>query len=102
DDFFDLGGHSLLSVRLITQIRQQFGQHMPLSAIFQGRTIATLAEMLRQHTEGSPWSPEAEVYQPHVDLQAEAVLDSAVCPEVWPDEINTEPTNIFLTGATGF
>src|SRR5439155_25992154 len=48
DNFFDLGGHSLLVVRLIARIQKQFGHSPPLSALFQGTTVAQLARVLRQ------------------------------------------------------
>ncbi|MES2695947.1 MAG: amino acid adenylation domain-containing protein, partial [Verrucomicrobiota bacterium] len=47
DRFFDLGGHSLLAVRMVAQIEKQFGRRLPVSAIFQRRTIAELAPLLR-------------------------------------------------------
>ncbi|HLH61201.1 MAG TPA: amino acid adenylation domain-containing protein [Ktedonobacteraceae bacterium] len=103
DDFFDLGGHSLLTVRLVSQIDKQFGKRLPLAAIFQGRTIEALAEMLsRQQHEASLWSPAPETQLPTFDIQSEAALDLAVCPEVWPGELNATPAHILLTGATGF
>src|SRR5581483_3084655 len=38
DDFFALGGHSLLTVRLVSEIEKLFGKRLPLASIFQGRT----------------------------------------------------------------
>jgi amino acid adenylation domain-containing protein len=49
DNFFDLGGHSLLIVQLAAKIKQHIGQNIPLAMIFQAPTVAQLAELL-QHT----------------------------------------------------
>lgn len=48
DNFFQLGGHSLAGVRLMAQIQRQFQVDLPLAALFEGATVATLAEMLRR------------------------------------------------------
>jgi acyl carrier protein len=50
DNFFELGGHSLLAVKLMSHIQQQCGVRLPVSALFQSPTIATLAQQLRQDT----------------------------------------------------
>ena len=46
DNFFDLGGHSLLSIRLVTEIEQVFQRKLPVAAIFELSTIAELATIL--------------------------------------------------------
>ena len=46
DDFFMLGGHSLLMTQLVSRLRQQFKVALPLSAIVDVRTIAGQAERI--------------------------------------------------------
>ena len=44
-DFFDSGGHSLLAVRLFTEIRKRFNIDFGLSTLFEARTIGALADL---------------------------------------------------------
>jgi thioesterase domain-containing protein len=48
DDFFDLGGDSLLALQLFTQIAQSCNRDLPPVTIYQARTIAALAALLEQ------------------------------------------------------
>ncbi|MCC5669554.1 condensation domain-containing protein [Nostoc sp. CHAB 5784] len=57
DNFFALGGHSLVAIRLIAQIQQQFGKNLPLATLFQSSTVEQLATILRKHSDSSFWSP---------------------------------------------
>jgi amino acid adenylation domain-containing protein len=47
DNFFDVGGHSLLAVRMMSEIRNLTGKELPLVALFQGATIEYLARLIR-------------------------------------------------------
>jgi len=43
DNFFDLGGHSLIATQMLTRLKQDFGATLELNALFQHQTIADLA-----------------------------------------------------------
>ncbi|MUH00250.1 amino acid adenylation domain-containing protein [Scytonema sp. UIC 10036] len=57
DNFFDLGGNSLLAVRLMEDIHQEFQRNLPLSFLFLNPTIQKLAKFLVQEQYTQPWSP---------------------------------------------
>ena len=46
DSFFDLGGHSLLALQLISSIENEFNVNIPLSVIYQARTVASMAKII--------------------------------------------------------
>ncbi len=46
DDFFALGGHSLMATRLSSRIHKQFGVLMPMSTIIKYPTVAELASLV--------------------------------------------------------
>lgn len=58
DDFFDLGGHSLMAVRVLTRIESDLGVRLPLTSFFHSGTIAQLAELVNRNVnEARDWSP---------------------------------------------
>lgn len=48
DDFFALGGNSMLAVQLLAQIEQMSGRTLPLTTLFQASTIEQLADVIRR------------------------------------------------------
>ncbi|HVU94503.1 MAG TPA: amino acid adenylation domain-containing protein, partial [Puia sp.] len=56
DNFFDIGGHSLKAMRMISRVYQQTGIRVTLKDVFKAENIRTLAQTM-QHLQ-------TEVYQP--------------------------------------
>ena len=56
DDFFAIGGHSLLAINLIAKIREQSGYNLSLNALFEQPTPAALAGLLELE-QPLPYSP---------------------------------------------
>ncbi|GII04685.1 non-ribosomal peptide synthetase [Planobispora takensis] len=48
DDFFDVGGHSLLGTRVIARICSEIGVDLPLNALFTARSIRRLAAVVEE------------------------------------------------------
>ena len=51
EDFFTLGGHSLMALRMFSRITREFGRSLPLAIILKHPTIATLATALAEPAE---------------------------------------------------
>ncbi|HEY7387937.1 MAG TPA: amino acid adenylation domain-containing protein [Bryobacteraceae bacterium] len=65
DNFFDLGGHSLLVMELLAQIERAFGKRLPVAAIFKAQTVEQMAAAIQEQS----WKPGLSLVpvQPHGD-----------------------------------
>ncbi len=50
DNFFDLGGHSLLGVRVVAELRKRLSADIPIRLIFDSPTVAELADAVARAT----------------------------------------------------
>jgi len=56
DNFFEIGGHSLLAVRLVAQLESTFKISLPLAVLFDAPTIAALASRIESLNTARPRS----------------------------------------------
>ncbi|WP_410571033.1 SDR family NAD(P)-dependent oxidoreductase [Amycolatopsis sp. cmx-4-61] len=62
DDFFALGGNSLVAIQLIAQVRKTTGARLAMKTLFESSTVAALAERIEElrsgaHSRGSAPEP---------------------------------------------
>ncbi|HEX2269377.1 MAG TPA: amino acid adenylation domain-containing protein [Pyrinomonadaceae bacterium] len=68
DNFFDLGGHSLLVMSLLVRVEQVTGKRLRVADVFQWPTIESLASLLRDEIDRGP------LVGPLVAIQSEGSL----------------------------
>ena len=96
DNFFDLGGHSLLITELILQLKEQYQADLSLHEFLDNPTIRHLSQLI-----GSNSSHHTQACANNHNLLAD---------RLFPEDIRVEklkynplpPKTILLTGATGF
>jgi acyl carrier protein len=49
DNFFDLGGHSLMAVQIASRLNKEFGVEVPVVDLFDKPTVSTLADLLTKY-----------------------------------------------------
>ncbi|HYX15518.1 MAG TPA: amino acid adenylation domain-containing protein [Nostoc sp.] len=99
DNFFELGGHSLLLARMLFQIQKTLQIELSLQNIFIAPSIAELAKIIAAIKAGDY---AASSIHPALDLEADAILDPTINSKTASLDFTFEPTNVLLTGATGF
>jgi amino acid adenylation domain-containing protein len=46
DDFFEIGGHSLIAVQAMTMLEKETGKRLPLASLFEAPTVEKLSKLL--------------------------------------------------------
>ena len=69
EDFFDLGGHSLIGVQLFSNVKEEFGVDLALATLFEARTIRQIADLIRETRQAE--TPQEEVSKTLIPVQAQ-------------------------------
>ena len=108
ENFFDLGGHSILATRLIFEIRKTFVVNAPLGLVFEKPTIGGQAAEIEhlRHADLGVGKPEekANGVVPEMAYAKDVEVLTAKLPSFspLPTDFGSKPLTVFLTGATGF
>lgn len=99
-DLFGLGCNSLLMARIASRLSSTYEMGMPVTQIFKAPTVVGLAgfidkyQQTGQRAAAPAWTLE--------QLEAEAVVDPSITVDGLPVADYCSPSNIFLTGVTGY
>lgn len=95
DNFFDLGGSSILLATVYTRIRSQIPKPFTLAAFLKNPTIEGLAQTIDEHGGQSDHTDEVK------QAENDAILDSSIVP-TWSTKPEDNCNAVLLTGSTGF
>lgn len=56
DNFFDLGGHSLMAVQIMVELEKLLGIRFPLAMLIEAPTIRQLSRLVESRKSGSSWT----------------------------------------------
>ncbi|KAJ5920032.1 hypothetical protein N7516_010890 [Penicillium verrucosum] len=95
-DFFQLGGNSLLTVRLQSRIREAFGIVVPLPKVIESSKLSALGALLDNllANSGINWDLETAL--------ADDMLQISPADASSTTRKNAQPLTVILTGASGF
>jgi thioester reductase-like protein len=109
DNFFDLGGDSLLITPLLVEVASRLGVRVTLAEFFEHATIGSLVRLVeRLHQQRLATAGRRVVHRvgPDVDaLFAERFDDARLHPSLQLADgaaLPGDPTHMFVTGVTGF
>ncbi|WP_345027292.1 amino acid adenylation domain-containing protein, partial [Flavivirga jejuensis] len=86
DDFFELGGDSIISIRLISKINETFNRQIKLQALFKYSTIQHFSNSVLENNMGD-YKYEAlyEMVESEISMLASSVLNSIGHPDLVED-----------------
>jgi len=100
DNFFDIGGNSLLIALLAARLSSTYQMDLPLPEIFDKATVRGVARVVDTfQKEGITGVIRLRTTS---QLDAEATLDPTITPEGLPFANLLDPRNVLVTGATGY
>lgn len=99
DSFFAIGGDSLAVTQLAAMVKNEFGTVIPLKYILENPTIQAVSKCIQLEKENKGLK---DFYTRNKSLIEECKLDKSIVPSLQGELQISNPTNVFLTGSTGF
>ena len=101
EDFFDLGGTSLMIARLALRIRDAFDLEVSVKALYETPTVEAIARRIEESEESADETSQL-CFNPSLDLDDESELAADISGDGPPVDPEAAPKDVLLTGATGF
>lgn len=98
DDFFALGGNSLMVTQMARELRKMGATQITGRDVIAAPTVPEMAALVDQALGAAPRTPR----RPDIRLEDEAVLEPQIRADGLPGPGPREPRHVLLTGATGF
>lgn len=103
DDFFALGGHSLLLIHVYNALPEAIKSHIQIPDLYVFSTIRNFSEEIRKRKNALRLSAKEKEMLIIEELLRDATLREKIEMRALPDPaVLLDPQCIFLTGATGF
>src|SRR5260221_1651351 len=103
DNFFDIGGDSLLVAVVVTAMARRLSVKIYMRDIYQHPVLQQLADLLIARAKETGAAVPGEDVEPYVELKNDVYLaPGTVFAGGFDPERAKNPSDIFLTGATGF
>ncbi|MGD9152039.1 MAG: amino acid adenylation domain-containing protein [Gammaproteobacteria bacterium] len=94
DNFFDLGGHSLLISQVLVDIDRKFKTNIGMQNFLSNPTICNLAKLI----DGQKTSSDENDFE----FIRDSVLNMRFNSEILGSKLPLKPSSVLLTGVTGF
>lgn len=93
DDFFALGGHSLMVIKVVNRTRQELGADVPMRALFEAPVLADFVERVRAGSTPEPAGDDRAVSRPDpgADDTARRTHRSSWSPHMQRAPLHTQP-----------
>jgi thioester reductase-like protein len=92
DNFFDVGGDSLMSIKLLLKINVTIKKNIPLLVFYEKPTVESFCKFVSENVD----------FQIDLNLENKIILNEVITYNQNVEKIKSTTQTIFITGVTGF